>query len=203
MRRRRRLHPKKRKPPFTIAAAVVGIAAAGYGAYSSSKNQKGSGGKSTSTSEQVYPEQTTQLFRDVEKPLLQGSQAEQQSMLQPFISGSPYSDFLMQQYGSSSAKLAQGAVKAGGASAGIADTGQGQLDLQGLPPVLVNALKQLAFQNASQRTTAVPAGYGNFLAPSTSTKSESTGAKQDPVATGFALGSSVAGLASNVASRSA
>jgi hypothetical protein len=124
-------------------------------------------------------------------------------MLQPFISGSPYSDFLMQQYGSSSAKLAQGAVKAGGASAGIADTGQGQLDLQGLPPVLVNALKQLAFQNASQRTTAVPAGYGNFLAPSTSTKSESTGAKQDPVATGFALGSSVAGLASNVASRSA
>jgi hypothetical protein len=129
--------------------------------------------------------------------MLERSMQEQNSLLTPFIGGAPYSDFLMQQYGSQSSTMAQGAVKAGGKSAGIADTGQGQLDLEGLPPVLVNALKQLAFQNAAQRTTAVPAGYGNFLAPSTTTTSESKGG-QDPMATGFALGSGIAGVGAGV-----
>jgi hypothetical protein len=57
--------------------------------------------------------------------MLERSMQEQQSLIQPFMGGSPYSDFLMQQYGGQSSTMAQGAVKAGGKSAGIADTGVG------------------------------------------------------------------------------
>lgn len=193
MRRKRRLSPKKRKPPFTIAAAVVGIAATAYGV------AKGAGSEQSSQTEtkQEYPQETKNLFQNVEKPLLSGSLAEQGNILSPMLAGSPYSQFLMQQYGKSSGANAQVALGQGAKTAGVSDTGQAQLDLEGLPPVLLNALKQLAFQNAAQRTTAVPAGYGNFLAPSQSSKTEGSGG-MDPTATGFQLASSLTNIAGTV-----
>lgn len=178
-----------------IAAAVAGIASSAYGAYRSTK--KGNAGTATSTTEQEYPEETRNLFRDVEKPLLEGSLDEQQNLLTPFLGGSPYAGFLQRQYGQAATKQAQGSVKGGGASAGIGDTGEAMLGLEGLPPVLLGALKNLAFQNAAQRTTAVPAGYGNFLAPSQTTKSESSSGS-DPVGTGFQLASSLTSIGASL-----
>jgi len=192
--RKQRLSPKKRKPPFTIAAAVVGIAATAYGVASSASADKYT---SQSTSKQEYPQETKDLFSDVEKPMLTGSTAEQSGILSPLLAGSPYAQFLMQQYGKSAGANANAAVGQGAKTAGVSDTGQAQLDLEGLPPVLLNALKQLAFQNASQRTTAVPAGYGNFLAPGQT--SQTTGGRDiDPTTTGFQLAGGLTNLAGSV-----
>lgn len=171
-----------------IAAAVVGVAGTVYNAVAGPPDQT-----STSTNRQVFPLETRQLFHDVERPLLQGTLQEQQSLLTPLLQGNPFADFLAQQYGTGIPHAAHAAVQQGAITAGVSDTGQSGVDLGGLPPVLVNALRQLALQNATQRTTAVPAGYSPFLAPGQETTS-STDTESDPFRTGFEVAGSLTSI---------
>ena len=191
---KRTLRKRSDDPPFTIAAAVVGIASTAYSMATAGKQKKQ---QTTSTSEQVYPAETLNLFQSAEKPLLQGVQKEQYQLLPQLWGGTEEANAFAQQYGQGLQQNASAAVEHGAKTAGISDTGQAEMDIQGLPPTLLNALKALAMQNAGGRTTVVPPGYGNFLAPGQKSTSES---KQnvDPFATGFQLAGSLTSLGSSV-----
>lgn len=165
------------------AAAVAAVATVASTAYSLSK--KGGGASSTTTQQLEFPEETRRLFQDVELPLLQGSQQEQSQLISPFFGGSRTTPFIGQQYGAPAVNVALAAGRRGAKDAGIGDLGPLYENVAGLSPEFLESLRSLVVQNAAQRTTAVPAGYGQFLSPSTFTSTE--GAGPDAFQTGLQI----------------
>lgn len=174
-------------------AAIAAAATVASTAYSLSK---GAGGTPTSTSTQSleFPEETRRLFQDVEEPLLKDSLSQQSSLMSPFLGGNAQFPFLQSTFGQPPANLALAAGKRGAKDAGITNLGPLTESLGGLPTQFVENLRQLVLQNAAQRTTVVPPGYGQFLAPATF--SQTQGAGPDPLQTGFQLAASIGTVAS-------
>jgi hypothetical protein len=184
---RRRVRPKKRKPPFTIAAAIASLAVAGIGVASAVKG----GPKTTSTSTLEFPEETRRLFQNIELPTLAAAQGEQQNLINPFLGGGPLaSPFLTQQYGSAPV-TAMGAAKHSAATTGLGDLGPVQEGVGGLTPELFANLQNLVLARGAQVNSVVAPGYGQFLSPATHTQTDTPG--PSPFAVGFQVAGSLAG----------
>lgn len=171
----------------TAAAAAVSI---GVAAYSASKGAPGGGKTSVD-----FPESTIRLFQDVEAPILSGGIAEQQALISPFLgSFRPETQgFLTQQYGQVP-NVALAAARKGAESAGISDLGPLYENVGGLQPEFLSAMKELVLQRGAGLQAIVPAGYGQFLSPSTFVQG-GTGGGADSFQTGF----QIAGALTNVA----
>ena len=172
------------------AAAIAAAITIGTTAYSASQGAP----EISSTSRLEFPEETRRLFQDIEEPLLRGSLQEQEALLGPLLGGFRTRDAAQQQLGTAKAhSMALTAAQRGGESAGITDFGPIEESLQGLSPELLASLKQLVLQRGQKIQTVVPAGYGQFLSPSTST--QQSGGGQDEFQTGFQIASGLASVA--------
>lgn len=150
---------------------------------------------STSTSKLEFPEETRRLFQDVEEPLLRGSLQEQLAFLAPLLGGFRTRDAAQTQLKTARPHaMALSAAQRGAQSAGITDFGPIEESLQGLSPELLESLKQLVLQRGQQISTAVPAGYGQFLSPQTFT--QQTGGGPDEFQTGFQIAQGLASITS-------
>jgi hypothetical protein len=170
------------------------IAVAAVGAVSTIASVASGGNKQTSSSSSQleFPDETRRLFQDVEEPILSGSLNEQSSLLQPFLGG--FKPGQAKEAGFGGLKdIVQGATRKGGQTAGVNDLGPIFEDTAGLPPALINALRSLVLQRGASLNSVVPAGYGQFLSPSTFTQSTQAG----PSA--FDSGFQIAGSLANVA----
>lgn len=171
-----------------VGVAAVGLVTTVVGAATQGDN------KVTSTSRLEFPEETRRLFQDVEEPLLRGSLQEQEALLTPLLGGFQTREAAEQKLGTKRAQtMAYTAAQRAGESAGITDFGPIQDSLQGLSPELLAGLKQLVLQRGAKIQTVVPAGYGQFLSPSTFTQQSSPG--QDEFQTGFQIASGLASIA--------
>lgn len=178
----------------TVAAVVVAAAAVGGTVLSATKGG-GGGGSLTQTSQLEFPEETRRLLQDIEFPQLASALGEQTGLLGPLLGQPAGLNQNLQAYGQGPVGTAKAATRTGAKQAGITDLGPAFESLGALSPELVAAIQSLALQNAGQRTTAVPTGYGPFLSPSTFTQTSGGGA--DPYQTGFQLAGAIgnAGLA--------
>jgi hypothetical protein len=190
-----------------ITAAVVGIAAAGYGAYQSTKASNAAVDRSkvpagqqatgVGTSQQEFPEATRRLIQSTEFPLLAnflGAQASRFSTLGGNVATNP---FVQQQYGQAAPALALAAGKEGAQQAGIGDFGPVNEQVAGLAPELTNALRQLTLAQGAKQQGVIQQGYGNFLAPGNFSTSEKVNAP-NPFQTGSTLAQGLTGIASQV-----
>lgn len=172
-------------------AAVVAAAATVAGVASTiarGKPKPGDLGGQTSTLE--FPEETRRLIGDIEFPQITAALGEQTNLLGGLLGGSGTNPFIQNQFGARSGQAAQSAFKRGAKDAGVQDL-SGLDSLSALSPQLVEAIRSLTLQNAAQRTTVVPAGFGPFLSPSTFT---ATSTNSSPFDTGFQLAGSLASL---------
>ena len=134
-----------------------------------------SGGRNTtSTSRLEFPEETRRLFQGLEEPLLQGSFAEQASILSPLLAGFRGRDASQQRFGAPTG-LIESAARRGASQAGVTDFGPISEDIQGLSPQLMAALQQLAVARGTQINSVVPVGFGQFLSPQTFTQQRTEG----------------------------
>ena len=171
-----------------MSVAAVGLITTVVGAATAEDNV------STSTSRLEFPEETRRLFQDIEEPLLKGSLSEQEALLMPLLGGFNTREAAEQKLGTKRAQtIAYTAAQRAGESAGITDFGPIEESLQGLSPELLASLKQLVVQRGAKINTVVPAGYGQFLAPSTFTQQK--GPEADSFQTGFQIMSGLASVA--------
>ena len=179
-----------------MSGLYVGIATAVLGLGTTLAGAAGGGGGSdiTTTSKLEFPEETRRLFQDIEEPLLRGSLQEQEAFLGSILGGFRTRDAAQRRLGGARThSLALSAAQRGGESAGITDFGPIEESLQGLSPELLASLKQLVLQRGSKINTVVPAGYGQFLYPSTFT--QQSGGELDEFQTGFQIASGLASVA--------
>lgn len=176
----------------TVAAIVAAAATVGGVVLSAAR---GSGGGSTTTSQVEFPEQTRRIIGDIEFPQVQSSLDEQSAWLAPLLGGNAYNPFVNSQFGQRPLASAQGALKRGAKDAGVSNL-SGMDNLSALSPQLVEAIRSLAMQNAAQRTSAVPTGFGPFLSPSTLNQQSSD---SSPFETGFSLATGVASIGGSFA----
>src|SRR5262245_26922989 len=86
---KRRTAKKRKEPPFTIAAAVVGIAATAYSVHAAAKRAKEAQAQgreqqtTTNIQPQTYPAETLNRFRSAEAPVLGGALGSQAAILAP------------------------------------------------------------------------------------------------------------------------
>lgn len=176
-----------------MSYAMVGIAGAGLLMTIINTSTQG-GNEVTTTSKLEFPEETRRLFQDIEEPLLKGSLNEQAALLAPLLGGFNTQEAAQQKLGIAQARsMALSAAKHAGPSAGITDFGPIEESLQGLSPELLESLKQLVLQRGAKIQTVVPAGYGQFLSPSTFT--QQSGGGPDEFQTGFQIASGLASVA--------
>ena len=156
-----------------MSYAAAAVAAAGLLVSGISAATAG-GKKTTSTSTLEFPEETRRLFQGLEEPLLQGSFAEQASILAPLLAGFRGRDASQQRFGAPTG-LIESAARRGASQAGVTDFGSMFENIQGLSPQLMAALQQLTVARGAQINTVVPAGFGQFFSPQTFTQQKTEG----------------------------
>lgn len=170
---------------------AVGIAAVGVGSAVFSATQGGP--TSRSTQEVEFPEETRRFIQDIEFPLLEGAQREQDALISPFLQQGT-NTFQRQRVGAIP-RIAKAAARRGAKTAEVRDVGPVLTGIEGLPQELLEALRQLVAQRGAQIRTAVPPGFGTFLSPQTNVTQEGGG--PDAFQTGFQAAGAAAQIASS------
>ena len=171
---------------ITVGAAAISAAGTIYSATQTPQ------GRTTSGVE--FPEETRRLFQHTELPILQGSLMEQNAMVAPFLGGNRNLDFLTSMYGQPPVNMATHAATRSAQDQDMTDLGPLFETLGGLQPEFLAALQSLVLQRGQQSTAIVPAGYGQFLSPSTFSQ-QSGGV--DPYQSGFQIAGALANVGSS------
>ena len=175
---------------LAVGVTAVGVLGTGVAAATSEN-------KVTQTSRVQFPKETRQLFQTTEEPLLRGSLQEQASLLAPLLGGFRTQTQAQQQQQTQRARaLTLSAGRRGAGQGGVGNLGPLDQSLQGLDPILLEALQTLALQHGQKTQAVVPPGYENFLSPQTATSQEGGG--PSGYEQGFQIASSLASVAGSI-----
>jgi len=173
-----------------IAAAVAAAATVASTAY---KMSQGAPDAAETTTKLEFPEETRALFGTLEKPLIKGLQADQQSTIGPFLGTDRYSNWGVDATYGQAPAVAERAAKKAAPAMGVSDLGPAFESVRGLQPEFVQALRELTLARGQQVNSVVPPGYGQFLSPAT--HSQTTQPGPSAFDTGFQAAGSLANIA--------